>query len=172
MSNYTYYSEMMREDKETFLKFVNNMIDKHEEYLTFVNNIEDANHQGIYLNFCEIDGDNYGYDVHKWGVDFIPQLDKGIHLNFRGYGTDIFYRLYDNEQEKFLVEDFYENAMTYVHEDEWLQKECEKLVTQEAINARFEWKDIVVDKIKEWTSELKGFTLSFEPFDQWGNIGE
>lgn len=168
MSNYTYYSEMMREDKETFLTFVNNMISHYKRYLMFVNSVEHENYRGIYLVFYELDGDGFDSgNVHKWSVEFIPSHKDGVHLNFRGYSLDRVYRLYDNEQGKFLVEGSYEETMDYVYENEWLNQECEKLVTQEAINTRFIWKNIDIDVVKDWTSKLEGVIITTEPDNIW-----
>lgn len=172
MGNYTYYSDMMREDKDTFLNFIQKMLQHYPEYLKFVSTIEDLDYKGIHLNFYELDGDGYlDGDVHKWMVEFIPKEEVGVDLSFRGYTVETIHRLYDNEQKLFLIEGDYTVVDDYVMNNEWLIEECKRLTDEEAI-ARFVWKDIRQDKFKQWTSELTGMNLSFEPDNQWGDTIE
>lgn len=172
MSNYTYYSDMMREDKDTFLKFIEKMFQHYSQYLQFVSTVEEFDYKGVHLKFYELDGDGYDdYNVHKWMVEFIPQIEMGVELSFRGYTVETTYRLYDNDQQLFLVEGSYEVADNYCMNNTWLSEECERLTYEEA-QARFVWKDIKQDKFKQWTSELTDMNLSFYPDNQWGDIIE
>lgn len=172
MSNYTYYSDMMREDKDTFLKFIEKMLQHCSQYLKFVSTIEEFDYKGIHLDFYELDGDGYDdYNVHKWMVEFTPQEEEGVELSFRGYTVETTHRLYDNEQQRFLIEGGHAVVNDYIMNNEWLIEECERLTDEETLN-RFVWKDIQQDRFKKWTSELTGINLSFYPDNQWGDTIE
>lgn len=167
MSHYKYYSDMMREEKTTFLKFVSKMINSAHQYLHFVNDIEkedlEKEYAGIHLDFYELDGDGYdNYNVHKWMIEFIPLLEDEIRLTFRGYSIERVDKLFDNEQQKYIHIGDYFSAMDFVTENEWLLSVCDKLSDDEVM-ARFIWHYDQVDKIKVWTSELKDVTIITEP---------
>lgn len=172
MNNYIYYSDMMKEDKDTFLNFIQKMLQHYPEYLQFVSTIEELDYKGVHLKFYELDGDGYDdYNVHKWMVEFVPQEETGVDLSFRGYTVETTHRLYDNEQQRFLIEGNFTVVNNYCMSNTWLIEECERLTDEEA-QARFVWKNIKQDKFKQWASELTNMNLSFYPDNQRGDTIE
>lgn len=151
-----YCSGMIRDDKETFLKLLNDMISKKDVFLNLMNSFEEEElFKGIQIVLDEIDADNYGYDVHKWLVDFEPTDVDSVIVKVTGYyrSTEYFLINQITGQEVFKSIDIDEaNRFVENMEDaDFIQQyEC--------------WQYRRIDRIKNWTKDIPNITFIYEPW--------
>ena len=158
MYEFTHISNMMKEDKETFVSFVNDMISKSPDYLKLVN-VFDPEIKFIQIDFYELDGDEYDYPVFRWGVEFSPKWDKNLIL-FRGYNLNDIYRLENNDTKLIDIEGDYDAIIDFVNQEKFQN------MSQEEIDIMYTTHVQQIDHISEWIGNIEGFECNFEP-DGW-----
>lgn len=150
----SHYSDMMKDDRDTFNKFINEMLEKVESFKNFVK-LFDEELVGVSLRFYELDGDDYGYPVAKWSVEFSGTLKNEIC--FSGYSIVNMYKLINNETNSVEFEGNYFELSDYINSDKFSH------LTQEDLENLYRTEGYEYDKCKDWVGSINGFELSFNP---------
>lgn len=156
MHEFSHVSNMMRDDKETFLSFVADMMEKKGKFLELVHLFAEAN--GVKMEFYELDGDNYGYDVAMWKVTFVPSEED--QLVFSGYYTETMYQLFHGLSKEIACDGNYETIDAYMNSGEFDH------LSQEEFEKAYELKTYEFDKCAAWTNDLTTIKKEFKPSEK------
>ena len=146
-----YCSSMMKEEKETFIKFVSRVYDKKEQYLSLINALEedeDYFYKGLELAFYELDSDEYDYPVHSWSVEFSPRKEKGDKFLFRGYGLEETHHLVNLKTSETEYSGNNEDYHEYING----RTDIDSMTVKE-VNETYDVKTTFHDKIEEWLKD-------------------
>lgn len=156
MHSFYHVTEMIKDDKETFLTLIQDVMKKKNDFLAFSRLFDDS-YSGVEVELYELDGDTYNYDVVKWGIDY--QASQQNKLIIKGYALENFYKLIAKDSR---IEVFYGDDESF---DNYINVGDLESLTRSQFDEKFEIEIDRVDKYRHWLKGFEDVEIEFFPVD-------
>lgn len=153
MHEFYHVTDMIKDEKEPFIKLVYEMLEKRLEFLKFVDLFD--SYKGVEIVFYQLDSDDYGYSVSRWKITFKPSnKDKVI---FKGYYEETLYRLLEISSNEVRFDGEYSAILDYINSEKFSH------LSQQEFDKIYKFECYKFDKFKEWSKEICSVPIEHIP---------